>query len=568
MNIEREINEALREYLRKNPIPDGHALPEARLERPRLPEHGDLSSSIALALASVIKKNPLDIAQAIASELKSGASSIEKIEVTPPGFINFFYKKEVLVQSLKEILARKEEYGTSKIGGGKRVQVEFVSANPVGPLNVVNGRAAAVGDAVARLLGAAGFDVSKEYYVNDAGTQVEILGKSLASRWSALSGQVIYPFPEDGYKGQYVVELAEKLDSERRLDWLNALKASSGPDRIALIEKSTGKFRDYALSEMIETQRRELDEYNVVFDVWFRESSLRSEGALEQTLADLRTRNFVVERDGALWFKMEGSMEGSVEEKERVLVRSSGEPTYFLGDLSYHKNKYDRGFEKVIDIWGPDHHGHIPRMMAGALGLAIPRGWLEIMTVQMVRLVSEGKVVKMSKRAGEFITLKDLITEVGRDAARYFFLMRRTSSHLDFDIDLAKKTSAENPVYYVQYAHARARNVAAFAREKGAYPEATSIDFSFLGNQDETRVMKLLAIFPEVIKGSAIAREPHRVTDYLHELCQSFHQFYQRNRIVGEKKEIEGARIALVEAVSIVLRNGLGVLGVSAPEKM
>ncbi|MGD8396711.1 MAG: arginine--tRNA ligase, partial [Candidatus Eiseniibacteriota bacterium] len=456
-----------------------------------------------------------------------------------------------LTAQLAGILEADAGYGRTTTAPGQRVQVEFVSANPTGPLNVVSARAAAVGDTLVRLLRAAGHDARGEFYVNDAGNQVDLLARSIEARWLAARGEDV-AIPEGGYHGEYVVELAARLARDQDLD---AMSPAARRDYL----------RDQGLSSILATQRRDLERFGVTFDRWFHESELYTSGELDRTHRLLAEGGWTEEREGAVWFR--SSALG--DDEDRVIVRTDGRPTYLLADIAYHASKHARGFEHVIDLLGPDHHGHVARMEAAAEALGYGRSWLEILIVQQVNLLRGGQPVKMSKRAGELIGLEELEAEVGRDPARFFFLMRRSNAHLDFDLDLARQQNEENPCFYVQYAHARIASVLERASERGTgFREPSTIDLGRLGEEEELALAKQLVALPEVVRGAAEAREPHRMTVYLREVAAHFHRFYHHQRIVGVEEELSQARLALIRATQLVLRNGLELIGLDAPERM
>ena len=549
MSLKERIEAALADALSANgwSAPDGDDL---NLEVPRQPEHGDLSSNVALGLAKTAGRPPRQVAEKILASLSLSASDVAATEIAGPGFINFRLAPEALHRVLLDVLERGAEYGRSNLGRGRRVQIEFVSANPTGPLNVVNARAAAVGDALLSIFRFTGFDAASEFYVNDAGRQVELLGLSLQARLAEAQGREM-PFPEEGYLGDYLVELARRFPRDEA--------------EAALTEPSAERCRAWALEEMLNWQKADLERYGVRFDRWFRESELHAEGALPRTLEDLQSRGHVYEMDGASWFR--SSAFGDTE--DRVLVRQNGEPTYFLADIAYHRSKATRGFAHVIDLWGPDHHGHIVRMQAALEALGLGKDYLEVQIVQWVKLLRGGEPVKMSKRAGDFVLLTDLLDEVGADNARYFFLLRSTTAPLDFDLDVAKAQNNDNPAYYVQYAHARISSVLRHAAESGVpLLEDPAGVVGRLVEAEEFDLCKALFHFPQVLQGAARAREPHRVPTYLRGLAESFHRFYQVHRVVSEDRELSQARLALAAGVRRTLANGLQLLGVAAPERM
>ena len=521
------------------------------LERPKLAEHGDLATSIAMELARTLRRAPRQIAEDLVKQVSWDPFYVASAEVAGPGFVNFRYGAGYLRQAVREILETGEAFGRSDWGRGQKIQFEFVSANPTGPLNVVSARAAAVGDVLASLHEAVGYEVEREYYVNDAGRQVRLLGQSVSSRYMNLLGKD-EPFPEDGYHGDYIKDLArEILDAYG--DKFAKMPAEERHRELARI----------ALEKMIAQHQEAMKAYRVNFDVWFRESELRKRKEHEAVLAYFAEKGLSYEKDGAVWFR--ATQFG--DEKDRVLVTREGEPTYFLVDIAYHRNKFQRGFDIVHDLWGPDHHGYIPRMKAAVQALGVDLERFRVSIIQQVNLLRGGEVVKMSKRAGQIIEMKELIEEVGVDVARFFFLMRRISAPLDFDIDLAKKQSDENPVYYVQYAHARICNILRYAEERGVSLPAEP-DLELLREPEEFDVIKKMLEYPDVISGAARFLEPHRLTTYLQDLAASFHRFYHEHRVVGEDADLTAARLELTRAVRVVLANGLKMMNVTAPERM
>ncbi|MGB9867339.1 MAG: arginine--tRNA ligase [Bacillota bacterium] len=526
---------------------------EPELMAPSRKEFGDYSTNAAFVVAEKVGQPLRKVAEAIAPLISTSGGWLEGVEVAGPGFINFRLKPSWCLEGLKEIMELGRDFGKSDVGKGTRVQVEFVSANPTGPMVVVQARAGAVGDTLANLLAWAGFDVSREFYVNDAGHQVEVLARSLEVRLRQLLGEQI-ELPEDCYPGDYLIDVASAYLKERGCGFLQKPEG----ERLA-------ELRDYAVESIRGSQEESLRRYGVEFDVWFSERTLHQSGQVAAAVELLRQRGFVYSQDGALWFRSTAFG----DDKDRVLVKSDGNYTYLAADIAYHLNKLRRGFAKIIDIWGPDHHGYIGRMKAAVEALGYPRDALEVLIVQMVRLIRGGEVVKMSKRAGEFVTMDELLEEVGRDVARFFFLMRSCESHLDFDLDLGKLRSDENPVYYVQYAHARICSLMREAKERGVeWPGGTEPDLSQLTDQSELELAKKLVYFPQEIAGAALTREPHRMPRYLMDLATAFHSFYTRCRILGVEPQLTAARLYLSDATRIVLRNGLEIIGVSAPEKM
>ncbi len=522
-----------------------------KLERPKLETFGDWSTNVAMEWASIANKNSRQLAQEIKQHLNFDSDIIEKVEIAGAGFINFYLGWGYYRQALQDIVEKGDEFGRSDWGKTVKVQIEFVSANPTGPLNVVSARAATIGDVMANLYDTVGFQTDREYYINDAGRQVRLLGASVSSRYMACFNKK-EKFPEEGYHGIYIKELAEEIAQE------------FGDKFVDLgIEERQQELSQIALEKMINLQKKNMEEYRVHFKTWFRESQLREKNEHADVLKELEKRGFIYHHEDAIWFRSQQFG----DEKDRVLVTSDGEPTYFLVDIAYHQNKYQRGYEKLYDIWGPDHHGYIPRMKAAVQALGNPEASFEVEIVQQVNLLRGGEVVKMSKRAGRIIEMQEVIDEVGVDAARFFFVNRKCSSHLDFDIDLAKKQSDENPVYYVQYAHARIFNIIKFAEEQGLEIDE-SIDLNLLYQDEEKQLIRKLLQYPEVISKAAQLWEPHRLTNYLQELAATFHHFYHVHRVVSDDVPLSRARLILCRATQIVFANGLKILGITAPERM
>lgn len=527
------------------------SVPDIGLEVPRDAGHGDFASNIALVTAKLAKKAPRAVAEIIVGHLSTGGF-IREVEVAGPGFINFFLSHDWLFDTLRAIEKQGLAYGDSQYGAGEKILLEFVSANPVGPMNVVNARAAAVGDTLARLLRSAGYTVGTEFYVNDAGNQADVFARSLEARYQQLTDPG-YEFPEDGYPAAYVSELAAILKEEH-------------PElREMPLEKRLAFCKRWGTDQMVEAQKADLKNYGVEFDLWFRERDLHGQGALEEAIALLRERGLLFEDEEALWFRSTDFG----DDKDRVIVKSDGSYTYVTADIAYHHDKLKRGYTKLIDIWGPDHHGYIGRMKAAIQALGYGADTLEVLILQYVALLRNGQQVKMSKRAGEFITMKDLVDEVGKDAARFFFLNRSPESHLDFDLDLAVEQSNENPVFYIQYAHARISSILRQGKEMGiSLPSSDQVDLSLLAHDAELAVMKQMAALPEELLTAALQREPHRITRYALDLASLFHSFYTHCHILGEEAPLRDARLVLVAQVRSVLRKVLGVLGVDAPEQM
>jgi arginyl-tRNA synthetase len=546
------IAEAVLTCVRKGLLPEVQ-LPPIEIEVPANPGHGDYACNAAMVLASLAKQNPRKIAQAIADNLSDPEKLLEKVEIAGPGFLNFRIRDDFWRNILQSIHEQKEAYGRVNLGQGKKVQVEFVSANPTGPLHIGHARGAVVGDALSNLLAATGYRVSREYYINDAGNQMNNLGKSVLYRYRELQGETI-EFPENCYRGDYIKDIA--ADILRR----------EGKRYLAENEDETvGAFNAMAGSVILEGIKEDLRDFGVVFDCYFSEKELYQEDGVNRLLDALKDQGFIYSDGETLWFKTTAYG----DEKDRVVIRKNGDPTYFAADIAYHQNKFFRGFDLLIDIWGADHHGYMPRLWAAIQALGHERNDLKIILVQLVNLLRAGEPVAMSTRSGEFVTLREVLDEVGRDAARYNFLMRRSDSHLDFDLEVAKKQTNENPVFYVQYAHARICSILRTAQERGlALPAFDRIDASLLGEPEEKALIKMMARYPEMIEGAARALEVHRITFYLNDLAGIFHSYYNKNKVVTDDAALSGARLVLVEGVRIVLANALGILGVGAPEKM
>jgi len=552
-DIKERIAKAIDKAKQKGDIP-GYVEADIKIHMPSKPEQGDFTTSVAMALASEMKCDGRSAAGAIVRYLSLEDSWIQRVDIAGPGFLNFFLSTGWLQEAMADIWKKGPLYGSTNYGAGKKVLIEFVSANPTGPLNVVNARAAAIGDCLAALLEASGYEVSREYYINDAGRQVDLLADSLEARYRQQLGQNV-PLPDDGYRGDYLIDIANELIEEK------------GDSLLKLADSERHEwFKRYAVSRIVEGQKQTLLDYGLEYDTWFSEKSLRDEGAPEATLQELAEKGYIYEKDGAKWFR---STEFG-DDKDRVVVKSDGEMTYLVPDIAYHKNKFDRGFDHLIDILGPDHHGYVTRLKAGVAALGYPPEKLEVIIAQTVRLVRGNEVVKMSKRGGEFVTMDELLEEAGKDACRFFFLMRAPSSHLDFDLDLARVQSNENPVYYVQYAHARIASIFRQARQEGIVPALgpNEIDFSLLREPCEIQLMKLLAAFPEEVYEIGQAREPNRLINYMMNVASAFHSFYTQCRVLGEDKELSAARLYLARVCQIVLANALRMAGVSAPEAM
>ncbi len=521
------------------------------IEIPKEEGFGDLSTPLAMGLARTLKKAPRKIAEELVG-LIDKKDLFDKIEIAGPGFINFTFTKSFICSELGELLRARETFLTEDVGKGKRVQIEFVSANPTGPLHLGHGRGAALGAALANLLNETGFRIEKEFYINDAGRQVRLLGQSVFARYKQLCGKD-YDFPEDGYKGAYIDDIA----------W--DFKGSCG-DRFAdtPFEEASGKVIDFSYHVMLDLIRKDLEDFGVIFDTWQSERELYAGGEVVKALNDLKARGHIFEQEGATWFRSTGFG----DDKDRVLIKKDGDYTYFTPDIAYHRRKFERGFDELIDIWGADHHGYIPRMQAAVQALGHPKESLRVLLVQLVSLLKGGQPVQMSKRAGEFITLREIMDEIGPDTTKFLFLTRRSDSHLDVDIEVAKAQSSENPVFYVQYAHARINSIFEKAGESGFVVQDIGDFEGGLFNEEEMRIVKKVLSYPMMLRAAALAREPHRITFYLQELAGLFHPYYHRHRVITEDNELTKTRLALCDAIAIVLKHGTKILGVKAPEKM
>ncbi len=529
----------------------GGDLPEVLLEVPPQKEFGDFATNFAMQSARSLKTNPRMIAQAVVDNLD--CAYVEKMEIAGPGFINFYLKQDWMYDMLANIIAAGENYGNLVSENKEKIQLEYVSANPTGPLHVGHGRGAAVGSALANLMKAAGYDVTREYYINDAGNQINNLAASVNARYLEELGQTV-EFPENGYHGHDIIETAQRIvriygDKFLHMDEAERLQ----------------EFRTIALKEKLAALKEDLEAFNVNFDVWFSEQTLHDAEAIKKACELLTERGYLYEQDGALWLK--ATEHG--DDKDRVVIRDNGVPTYFAADIAYHQDKFARGFDRVINLWGADHHGYIARMKAAVGALGYHPDQLEVLILQMVSLYRNGELVKMSKRTGQSVTLNELIEEVGTDAARFFFVMRSIDSQLDFDLTLATEKSNENPVYYIQYAHARICSIMRQLEEAGIKTiPAAELKLNTLQEASELELIKKLGEYPEMVAGAAKERAVHRVAHYVHDLAGLFHSFYNQCRILGVDSDLQQARIALVTVVGHVVRHALGIMGVSAPERM
>ncbi len=547
--LERLISEAVRKAQRAGDLP-AVGVADAPLERPQRLEHGDYASSLALRLARSARMSPLEVAGVIAKHVAVD-QAVASVDVAPPGFVNFRLTPSWLTAQVDAILREGECFGDVPLGQGQSVQVEYVSANPVGPIHVGNGRGLALGDTLANVLAAAGYQVQREYLVNDAGTQTETFASTLYARYQQLFGRQV-EIPEGGYPGEYMVRLAERLREEKG----DSLLAPPG-------ESYPAEAHDLGVERMMEVIKEELAAVGVRYDCWFSERSLYADSAYEKALGHLREGGFVTEREGAVWF----SSSELGDERDNVLVRSTGAPTYFASDVAYHYDKFLlRGFERVIDVWGADHQGHVPRMKAATASLGVDPERLAIIIYQLVTLKRGEEVVRLSKRAGEIVTLREVVDEVGADAVRFFFVSRAADSHMDFDIELAKRQSSENPVYYVQYAHARIAGILAHAAER--IPSFDDGDVSLLTHESELALIRKMLQLPELVESVALSLEPHQLPYYATDLATAFHDFYEKCRVVSDDEALSKARLKLVAAAKLALARALKLIGVSAPERM
>ena len=545
------------------------AWPTVTLDAPKRPEWGDLATTVAMALAASEQRAPYEIAQIIVDNLPARDQLFERVEIVRPGFLNMTVKPSIWVEVLREIEKQGSAYGQTDLGARKRVLIEYVSANPTGPLHVGHGRGAAVGQALAKMLKAIGYEVVSEYYINDAGRQMKLLGASVHARVQELAGRSV-TFPEDGYHGDYIGMIAKDIH------------AAKGTQLAELLPNAAEKIcRDLAYDGIFKIIRDDLAALGIEFDSWFsEEKQLLETHSVETALNDLKAQNLVFEQEQAQWFR--SSKFG--DEKDRVVQKQDGEYTYLASDIAYHRDKLQRGYDLLIDVWGADHHGYIPRMQAVMQAYGYPKERLQVVLVQLVKLLRGGEEVKMSKRTGDFVTMREVLEEVGRDAAKFYFLMRDSKTPLEFDLELAKRHSADNPVYYVQYAHARISSLWRVAASRGiACPAAVDTDLTVLTDPDELELIRKLSAYPEVLEASALSFEPHRMTYYLQQVAALLHTFYNKHRIMPPATDQESlaaapneslpprvtaARLVLMRAVQQVLRNGLAVLGISAPEQM
>jgi arginyl-tRNA synthetase len=582
--IEELIRQAV-EILKAQGVLGQEIIPNIAVERTRDAQHGDFASNLALALAKQAKSNPRQLAEKIISVLPQH-DGVSRVELAGPGFINFFVNSDSQHQIIRQIHDEGREFGLSKAGAGQKIQVEFVSANPTGPLHVGHGRGAAYGSAVADLLQAVGFEVHREYYVNDAGRQMDILAVSIWLRYLEECGEVVH-FPSNGYRGDYVREIARDIHKKTANDYRRPValvlenlppdEPQGGDKEIhidALVDRAKtllglSLYRDFfqvGLDTILQDIRIDLKEFGVDYQQWFSERQLMDDGSVEKALERLRVGGHLYEQDGATWFA--SSRLG--DEKDRVVIRENGQSTYFASDIAYHMNKLDRGFDRIIDIWGADHHGYIPRVRAAMRALGADESRLNVLLVQFATLYRGEEKVQMSTRSGEFVTLRQLRNEVGKDAARFFYVLRRSEQHMDFDLKLATSKSNENPVFYVQYAYARVCSVLRQLDEKGWERNllAGMESLELLTEEHEINIVGTLARYPEILERSALQYEPHQLIHYLRELANDFHTYYNAHQFLVENAKIRDARLNLICAVKQVLSNGLGLLNISTPESM
>lgn len=561
------------------------AQPEIRIERTRDKQHGDFACNIAMVLAKPARTNPRALAQKIVENLPA-SDQVTKVDIAGPGFINFFVSVNAFHQVVDQVLEQGEQYGRSNVGAGRSVQVEFVSANPTGPLHVGHGRGAAYGATVADLLQAVGYNVHREYYVNDAGRQMDILAASVWLRYLELCGEE-FAFPSNGYKGDYVWDIAATLhrnhgDALRHaaVEVFQGVPADApqGGDKEehidALIDRARSMLGadlylevfDLGLNTILADIRQDLEEFGVHYQEWYSERSLTRSGAVQRMIERLKASGHMYEENGAWWFRSTDYG----DEKDRVVVRDNGQTTYFASDIAYHAEKIERGFERVIDVWGADHHGYVPRVKAALSALGDNADKLDVLLVQFAILYRGGEKAQMSTRSGEFVTLRELRDEVGNDAARFFYVLRKCEQHMDFDLDLAKSQSSDNPVYYIQYAHARVFSVMRQLKEKGMVRDQASgsAHMHLLHEAHETELMNRLSQYPEVLEAAALQHEPHQLAHYLRELANDFHTYYNAHQFLVENENLRDARLNLIDATRQVIANGLKLLGVSAPENM
>ncbi len=556
-NLERNFIQLIKESIFKD-FPSLKSTPlNINLEIPKDKKHGDLTTNIALQLSSAIKKEPIEIAKILKRRLSKLiknsrlSKKIVDVEVKQPGFINLYLSDDYLFHLLKIIADSPKRFMSSNLGKGKKIQIEFVSANPTGPLSIAHGRQAAVGDALANIFEMCGYRVTREYFINDEGSQIEALGKSVYARYLQLYNKE-GKLPKDGYEGEYVIDIAREFNEKFKDRFINDRKQYNLLNIVST----------FSVNKILRQIRKDLEDFGVHMDVWFSQRELSKEGKIEEVINEFKTHGLVYEKDNALWFK--STKFG--DDKDRVLLKSNGEYTYLAPDIAYHKDKYKRRFNQVINIWGPDHHGYIKRLKAAVSALGCPEEFVKVLIIQLATLYRNKKPIPMSTRKGQYISLRKLIDEIGVDGARFFFLMRKTNSHLDLDIELAKKKSLENPIYYVQYAHARISSIMKNRRKTRKRFSRTNL--SLLKTKEEKEIIRKLIEFPYIIESIVSNLEPYFLTMYLRQLADLFHSFYQKHRVLTEDTLLTAARLKLIKAVKNILSIGLNALGVSAPTKM
>ncbi|MER2008639.1 MAG: arginine--tRNA ligase [Psychrobacillus sp.] len=549
--VQQSIKEALQQAILKAELVTEEQLPSVHLETPKDKANGDYATNIAMQLTKIAKKNPRQIAEAIIENLNMDGTMMEKVDIAGPGFMNITVRKDYLQDVVKAVLSEKENYGRTTSGGNEKIQVEFVSANPTGDLHLGHARGASVGDSLCNVLDFAGYDVSREYYINDAGNQINNLAVSIEVRYFEALGME-KEMPEDGYRGQDIIDIAADIAKEHGDKFVHMSD-----------EERFQAFRTHGLKVELAKLQKDLADFRVNFDNWFSETSLYEGGKIDIALNKLRENGHIFEEEGATWLR--STTFG--DDKDRVLIKSDGSFTYLLPDIAYHENKLARGFDQLINIWGADHHGYIPRMKAAFEALGYNREKLEVSVIQMVQLYKDGEKMKMSKRTGKAVTMRELVEEVGLDAVRYFFGMRSGDSHMDFDLDLAVSQSNENPVYYAQYAHARICSILRSAETQGMKASTDSLDV--LQSEKELDLLKKIGDFPQVVADAAKLRAPHRVATYIQELAATFHSFYNADKVLNaDNMLLSEARLALVTSARQTIANALKLIGVSAPEKM
>ncbi|MFH4875667.1 arginine--tRNA ligase [Staphylococcus cohnii] len=555
MNIIEQVKQTLVEEIKKSiqqaQLADMNEMPEIKIEIPKDNKNGDYSTNIAMVLTKIAKRNPREIATAIVDNLDTTAAQVEKVDIAGPGFINFYLDSAYLTAIITEAINKGNQFGHKAEKNGENILLEYVSANPTGDLHIGHARNAAVGDTLANILEAAGYNVTREYYINDAGNQITNLARSIEARYFEALGDHSFEMPEGGYHGKDIInigkDLAEKQPEIKDLDEEERIKT----------------FRQLGVDYEMQKLRKDLDDFNTHYDSWFSETTLYESGEIKQVLNKMTELGYTYEEDGATWLRTTDFS----DDKDRVLIKKDGNYTYFLPDIAYHFDKIERGNDILINLFGADHHGYIQRLKASMATFGVDSERLEIQIMQMVRLMQDGQEVKMSKRTGNAITLREIMDEVGVDAARYFLTMRSPDTHFDFDMELAKQESQDNPVYYAQYAHARICSILKQAKEKGVEP-STDADYSFITNGKAIELMKKIAEFESTIENAAAHRAPHRMTNYIQDLAAHFHKFYNDEKVLTDDLEKTKALIALIDAVRITLHNALNLVGVTAPESM